>query len=250
VYLPEMVEREVDWMLGWPEAAAVFCADVFVDAEGREIGRLDLPAEVRGEQPLEYATVLNALLTHTNTFLRCPSALVRASVYRELGGYDEEFKNTADIEMWLRIVRAYPIGILEQHLLRYRRGHGSSSERYHQVRTEPFRFFRIFDLELEAGARQVATARALHAYEAHRAEDTLMRAVNYYILGERRGARAALADLRLDRLLRSGRVQRGRLLILALALHVLARAPHVAAIARLFRRRWHSGAPSKLVVHG
>jgi len=29
--------------------------------------------------------------------------------------------------MWLRIARAHPIGILEAYLLRYRRGHGSSS---------------------------------------------------------------------------------------------------------------------------
>ena len=34
---------------------------------------------------------------------------------------DSEFKNTSDVEMWLRIARSYPIGVLEDHLLRYRR---------------------------------------------------------------------------------------------------------------------------------
>ena len=71
-------------------------------------------------------------------------------MYREVGLYrDEEFKNTSDLEMWLRIARRYHIGVLEDHLLRYRRGHGSSSERYHHVRTEPFRFFQIIDAELD-----------------------------------------------------------------------------------------------------
>ena len=63
--------------------------------------------------------------------------------------------------MWLRIARRYHIGVLEDHLLRYRRGHGSSSERYHHVRTEPFRVFQIIDAELEGLGRTVATPEAL-----------------------------------------------------------------------------------------
>ena len=178
VYLPEMVEREVAWLERHPEAGAVFCSDVFVDGEGRELGRLSLPPEVRGERPLDYRTVVNTLLTHTNVFLRCPTALVRASVYREVGCYrDDEFKNSSDMEMWLRLARSHPIGVLEEHLLLYRRGHGSSSEQYHRMRTDPFRFFRIVDLELEGGGRAVATPEALRAFEAHRAVDTVLRAV-------------------------------------------------------------------------
>ena len=243
VYLPELVEREVEWLLAHPEAGAIFCSDVFIDAEGRELGRLELPAAVRGNRALGYAEVLNALLTHKNVFLRCPTALVRTSVYRELGGYDQErFKNTSDLEMWLRIARSYPIGVLEEHLLLYRRGHGSSSERYHRRRTDPNRSFAILDLELDSGGRSAASATALRAYEAHRAEDTLLRAVSHYIVGEQARAREVLRQLRLRRLARSGAVQRVRLLALAIALRALVRLPRVDAVARLFDRRWHGGA--------
>jgi glycosyltransferase involved in cell wall biosynthesis len=34
VYHPTIVEREVDFLLRYPEVGAVFCADVFVNAEG------------------------------------------------------------------------------------------------------------------------------------------------------------------------------------------------------------------------
>ncbi len=242
VYLPEMVERDVEWLGAHADAGAVFCSDIFVDGDGRELGRLVLPPELRGSRPLAYPELLNGLLQHKNVFLRCPTALVRASVYRELGGYrDAEFKNTADLEMWLRIARTYPLGVLEEHLLRYRRGHGSSSERYQGVRTDPNRFFVILDRELEQGGRTHARPGALRAYEAHRAEDILMRAVSNYVLDERRGARALLADLRLRRLAGSPAVERGRLTMLALAMRLLVRVPRSDLLARLFARRWHGG---------
>jgi glycosyltransferase involved in cell wall biosynthesis len=244
VYLPHMVEREVAWLGEHPEAGAVFCADVFVDAEGRELGRLELPAEVRGGRPLDYAHVLNALLRNKNAFLRCPTALVRSSVYRELGGYrQDEFKNTSDMEMWLRIARRYPIGVLDEHLQLYRRGHGSSSERYHRLRTDQERFFTILDLELAQHGRAAAEERALREYEAHRAVDTLTRAVNHYILGDRAGALDALRRAPLRTIARGRRIQRGRMLALALGLQLVVRTPRMPAVASLFERRWH-GSPT------
>ena len=257
VYAPEMIEREVAWLQAHPSAGAVFCSDIFVDEAGREFGRLVLPPEVAGGEPLDYSSVLNALLTHTNSFLRCPTALVRASVYEEVGRYrDGEFKrlprdddrpvtpdlgleNTSDLEMWLRIVRRYEIGVLEDHLLWYRRGHGSSSERYHHIRTEPFRFFQIVDEELESGGRDVATTEALCAYEAHRDVDTVLRAVNHYILGDRRASLAVLRDVRWRTLAGSRAVPRARLITLALGLQGLLRLPRIAVIARMFERRWY-----------
>lgn len=248
VYLPTLVEREVEWLAAHPDAGAVFCCDVFVDAEGRELGRLSLPPELRCGRPLGYATVVNALLAHKNAFLRCPTALVRASVYRELGGYrDEEFKNTSDLEMWLRIARTRPLGVLDEHLLLYRRGHGSSSERYHGARTDPDRFFTIMDLELRGPAASVARPDALRAYEAHRAQDVVMRAGSHYIAGDSASARRLLAaELRIARLLASGSVERGRLLVLAVALRVLSRLPRSSALASLLarRRRSRAGTPN------
>lgn len=242
VYLPEMLEREVAWLVRHPEAGAVFCSDSFIDAEGREFGRLELPEEIRGERPFDYPTMLNAVLWHSNTFLRCPTALVRAEVYRELGRYrDDTGPNATDLEMWLRIARRYPIGVLEDHLLRYRRGHGSSSERSSHLRTSPFRFFSVVDDELEAGGRSLATPAALRTYEAHRAVDSVHRAVNHYILGDRRAARAVLREAKLEKLAASPR-RRGRMLALAIGLRALVRLPRIAAVGRLFERHWYPDA--------
>ena len=243
IYLPMIVEQEVAFLERHPEAGAVFASDIFVDPHGREYGRLALPPDVPGDRPLDYELILNALLTHKNRFLRCPTAMVRASVYRDVGVYRaDEFHIIADEEMWLRIARRYPIGILGAHLLRYRHFHGNATQAYHHLRTEPEIHFRILDEYLVAGGQTLATRQALAAHEAHRAEDRLMIAVNHYIAGAPGQARTILSDVRLRCLLGSPVVRRVRLLVLWLGLQVLCRLPHIEPVGRAFYRRWHTKA--------
>ena len=239
VYLPELLEREVAWLDDHPHAGAVFCSDVFIDELGSELGRLALPPEIAGGRPLAYGTVLNALLTYTNAFLRTPTALVRARAYQELGRFRTDLQdNAADLEMWLRIARCYEIGVLEDHLILYRRRSGSASQRYHAMRTEPFCFFDLLDSELAAGGRGVATPDALRAYEAHRGVDTVLRSMVLYVLGDRKGGLSTLRSAPLRRLVASARVQRGRMIVLALLLHGVLRLPRSAKLAGLFERHW------------
>lgn len=249
VYDPRIVEREVGFLQTHPGAGAVFCLDIFIDAEGSEYGRLALPPELRGRRrPLDYPTLLNALLTHKNRFLCCPTGMVRASVYRDVGGYrDAEFQDSSDLEMWLRIGRKYSIGILEEYLMRYRHTSQGAARRYQHLRTAPELHFRILDSYLEEGGRAIATPEALAAHEAHRAEDGLMRTVSCYILDRRAEARRTLADARPRALLASPHVQRWRLLVLWLLLQILSRLPRLKPVAGLFYRRWHAGGGSGAV---
>lgn len=240
VYEPAMVEREVAALRRFPNAGAVFCLDTFINASGQPYGQLILPPEVSGGSPLDYPVILNAVLTHKNRFLVCPSCMVPAAVYRDVGGYrDIEFRNTSDLEMWLRIARKYPLVIVEEYLFCYRHGHENASKRYHHLRTTAENYFRLMDLYLAEGDRALATAEALAAYEGHRAQDNLMIAVNHYILGQREEALVALRRVSLNRLMGSAQIQRMRMLALYFAMLVLVRLPHIRALAELFYRRWH-----------
>jgi glycosyltransferase involved in cell wall biosynthesis len=240
VYLPTMVEAQVAYFQAHPEVGAVFCSDIFVDAEGREYARIVLPPPVRGERPLDHATVLNTLLSYKNRFLVCPTAMVRAAVHREIGLYDQKkYRNTADLEMWMRIARRYPIAVLEAHLMKYRHFHGNSSQRYHRLRTAPENFFVIVDEYLAGGDAAVALPEALVSYEAHRSEDRLMAAISHYIKGELAGGRQALAEVQLGAIARAPQVQRWRLTALTLGLWVLLRLPRVESFAQAMLARWH-----------
>ena len=69
-----------------------------------------------------------------------------------------------------------------------------------------------------------------------------MRAVSHYILGQRGEARTALDDVKPRRMLGpSAQVQRGRLLVLFLAMKGLVLLPRISPLANLLYRCWHGG---------
>jgi len=247
VYDPIIVEREVTFLQEHPEAGAVFCLALFIDALGRKCGSLQLPPEVRGGGPFDYKTILNALLLHKNTFICGPSSMVRASVYKDVGVYrGDEFSIASDFEMWVRIAERHPVGILGEHLFGYRFGHGNLSEKYYRHRTELERYFLVMDHYLKRGGKNCVSPDALAALEAHRAEDCLMVAANQYILGRRAECREILGQVKATRILASPKVQGWRLLILFLTLKLLSRLPRIRFVAGLFHRRWHVNKYAKL----
>ncbi len=241
IYEATIVEREVRFLREHPQVGVVFCKDVFIDARGREYGRLCLPDTIPTGRPLSYPEVLNGLLEHRNRFLRTPGAMARASLYRALGPYrSEEFHSAADLEMWLRMARCADVAIIDEYLFRYRHTFASVAHSYHRLRQGEDNFFDVIDLYLEDGGRDIATKQALAAYEAHRAEDRLLVAANAYIVGDFSTMRRCLRELRTSALLKSPRVQRGRLLVLYAALQSLSRLPRIPFIADAFYRRWHA----------
>ena len=246
IYLPTIVEAQVAYLEAHPEVGAVFCANILVDAQGREYFRTRLPREVRGDVPLAYPVVLNTLLTYKNAFLVCPTAMVRAAVHAEVGVYRQDrYRNTSDLEMWLRIARRHPIAVLERHLMKYRHFHGNSSQKYHRLRTAPENFFLILDEYLADGDRAVASAPALASYEAHRSVDRLMAVISHYIKGELAEGRATLRQVRLGTILRSPHVQHWRLAVLVLGMWVLLRLPRSERLAQRMFDRWHVKRPPK-----
>lgn len=242
VYEPEIVEREVEAFRRHPEVGAVFALDTFIDDEGRPYHRLEPPESVPLDRPMSYPELLDNFLRHKNPFLRCPTAMVRRGVWEDVGLFaPERWKNTSDVDMWIRLARERPILIVGEHLLRYRHFHGSSAQRYHHLRAEPNRFFAILDHYLEEeGDRELADEEALQAYEAHRAEDVLHVAVARYIQGDLEAARDALASITLGQLWGTSNVDRGRLSVLLLLMRALCRLPRIPPLADAFYRRWHA----------
>lgn len=244
VYEPHIVEREAAFLLTHPNAGAVFCLDTFIDPAGNEYGRLTLPPEVAEATLLDYSALLEALLLWKNRVLRAPGAMVRRSVYAEVGGFDPSYEIGADLEMWLRIARRHPVGLLHEHLFRYRHFHGNLSHHYRHLRSTPDVFFRILDEHLDERGRPVLTERALAAFEGHRTEEHLLNAVSLYIAGDVAAARRRLAPLRTRVIVAADTLQRGRLIALLWLMRTFCRLPRIAMLSDAFQRRWYGHAPS------
>jgi GT2 family glycosyltransferase len=241
VYHPRIVEREVAYLSLNAQVDAVFCQSLFVDSATQAFGRRDSPPELRGKRPLDYRTVVNALLTHMNRFLRCPSVMLRAASLREVGPFDKDYGGSADLHMWLRVAERGRLAILDEYLLAYRIGHGNYSEALHRLRTQPRRYFDIMERCLENGGRTVASAEALRAFEGHQARDTLVRAIHHYLRDEAREARLLLAELRFRELSRRPLVPRRSWRGWALLMHALTRLPSSPGVRRYVHSRWGSG---------
>lgn len=235
--LPGRLDRQVTWLSAHREAGAVFAMDVYIDPSGREFGRTILCEDFRDRELYGYREVLNGQLRYGNVFLRAATNLVRASLYAEVGPYSEEWGLRGDIEMWLRLSRAAPIGILDEPLAAYRWGHDNESARYERARVEPELTFELLDALLEVDG-ELAESGALRAFEARRAEDLLTVAVNRYVSSGDSSARAALAKARLRAILGSGQVRRPRLVVVWCALHVLVRLPRSGLVASALRRSY------------
>jgi GT2 family glycosyltransferase len=243
LYDADILEREVAFLSEHPKVTAVFCLDKFIDAAGREYGRLALPPELCDTTVLDYPRLLEVLLRRKNRVLRAPGALVRREVYHAVGVFDPHYRIASDLEMWLRIARHGPIGLLHEHLFSYRHFHGNLSHHYRHLRTSPDVFFELMDDELAAWGRTRVSAGALAAYEAHRAEELLMNAVSQYIAGDVASARRTLDKVRVTTLWQTDAVQRARLTILLVGLRGLGHLPRVALVADAFARRWYPNAP-------
>ncbi len=198
VYDPDMIEREVHFLMNHPEAGAVFCLDRWSDQCGRVLGhtRARLPHRFQGGGVFDLAAVLPELLRHRNIFLRCPTAILRADVFKAVGPFAESgYGTAADLEMWLRILAHYPVALLDEELMSYRVSPSQQSRSFDYLRVEPDPFFRIVDAVLaQPAVRDTVPSEALQMYELYRVYDQTFRAVNLFLRREPRWCRELLKE--------------------------------------------------------
>src|SRR5450830_17526 len=183
IYQPDMVAQQVAFLQQYPEAGAVFTSATTIDAQGREVGAIDLPSEVVLKSNLyDFQHLFKAILRYSN-FLNCPSAMVRTSVYQQdiKAWNGEAFGSSADLDVWLRIAQRYPVGVLQTRLMKYRISDQQFSA---QLRKTIARadFFRVTEHYLAQPATYaLLSAQDLRNYQRLDTRDQLMRAVNVYL---------------------------------------------------------------------
>ena len=238
VYEPTIIEEEVDYLVSHPDAGGVFAMCDFIDEAGERIGALDLIPELRGHDYVGYDEAFRTMLQHGNVMFVCPSFMIRRSALSEVGPFDaERWDIASDQEMWLRLTRRYPVGILERRLLRYRRTSQQWTNRWKHLRTDPDRALDVMELYLEQDGWKTRLTRAeLAELRYQRCDDDTTRAANAVMLGEPSTARDLLRGrYPYGALFSNVRLRKVRVLLLrgvmktALALH--ASAP----LARLLR---------------
>ena len=108
--LPQRLRIQLDYMLKHPEFAVVGSYVYHMGAK-QELDRLvELPSD---------AEQIKQTLLQYNCIYH-PSVMMRRNKILEIGGYQAEFKNAEDYDLWLRVSKLYPLMNISKPLLRYR----------------------------------------------------------------------------------------------------------------------------------
>jgi glycosyltransferase involved in cell wall biosynthesis len=197
VYEPEMIELQVAFLEENIKVAAVFTEATLIDESGKNIGKIKTPKELRLPCRLfNFEIIFKTLLRNSNFFI-CPSVMVRTEVYQQ----DmrcwrwEMFGSSADLDMWLRIVQRYFIGIIPMQLMRYRISDTQWSARV-RLQTECADFFRVIDHYLDQKeVRALLDKNDIQNYVRLERRDRVMRAINLFLIGRAGEAHDLVDDI-------------------------------------------------------
>ena len=218
IYEPDIVYKQVAFLESNSSAGAVFTEAFLIDELDNKIGNIYLPSNIPNHNGLyDFPTMFKAVLRYSNYFI-CPSVMVRTQIYQQEIKYWREdlFKSSADLDVWLRILKQHAVGYILEPLLNYRI---SSKQFSRQVRlgTEKADFFLVTDHYLaQEDVRSILDDDDLRNYSWLIRRDRLMRAINLFISNKPSQAAALLHDVySLDALEAAIKTKQGAIVFLA-----------------------------------
>lgn len=113
-FLPEKVEFQVEMLQKGPHLGLVATDHHIIDAEGEIVETREVPDFSR------HGAFLRLL---RDCVFSQPTVMVRKECYDKVGLYKNTYAQ--DYDMWIRIARHYPVGVIHKPLAMYRR-HGSN----------------------------------------------------------------------------------------------------------------------------
>lgn len=160
---PDKLELQVQILSSEPNLGATFGRATFIDKNGVEItGSAVDSTNVFDQQNRSQSSWLRRFFEEGNCLCH-PTVLIRRSIFAELGSYDPRLRQLPDFDMWVRLVKKYPIHVSSEKMIGFRilPGENASAPTFSNgLRTinEHFliviRFFKDFRLDLFRDAFQ------------------------------------------------------------------------------------------------
>ena len=187
IYTPTMVRRQVEFLHKYPEASAVFAMTQTIDEYDRPIkrGSIKLPQELKGKEIFHYAEFLNYTLKYS-TFVIVPTMMSRREIFDRVGVFDwKKYATASDIDLYLRMAKHGPIGVIDEPLHKYRISNQQGSAQIFYQRTFLAHFFNVLDDYIErSDVAGMIQKDSLSLYRMRRAADQIRCAINMLVQGK------------------------------------------------------------------
>ncbi|MFA6190602.1 MAG: glycosyltransferase [Candidatus Staskawiczbacteria bacterium] len=184
IYHEDIIEKEAEFLTNNPKVMAVFTLGNIINENDKIIGQYNLPKELSEKNIYNFQEVFTAVMKYGNSFLVAPTFMVRKEIFDKLGLFEAygQFGGSGDLEMWLRILEKYSVGILHENLIDFRiSGRG---KQYNTLRTEKSDFFDVMDYFLiDKQYIKKINKKNLRQYNYQKNADDTLRSMNFLIKG-------------------------------------------------------------------
>lgn len=119
-WLPQKTQRQVEWLQARPGFGMVLCDVMRMDSSHRDVERFRRREQIPEDGPALKWVLLNPALAPA-------SVMMRREVYESVGGFDESLPTGEDLDFHLRVAAHWPIGVVDDVLVRAMRGHDGLS---------------------------------------------------------------------------------------------------------------------------
>jgi glycosyltransferase involved in cell wall biosynthesis len=197
IYMPSIIEREVEFLKRNLNVGAVFTRASLIDECGRVFGKTSVPNDsASSDNTYSFDEIFKLTLKLMN-FLVCPSAMVRTDIYKnEICRWRADlFASSSDLDVWFRILDAHQIGIIPEELMQYRIGAQQFSAGL-KIRVERSDFFLVMDYYLkQEKIQRILTNTDLKNYRWLERVSYVTQATKLFLLGRDQEARFLCQDI-------------------------------------------------------
>lgn len=208
LYLPEMIEKEVQFLETHPYANGVLTFADIINEKSEKTKTVYAPSNLNlgvGESnSFELVDLLKVVLRENNFFF-CPSAMIRTRICTEVLKIwrGDMFGPGADLDTWFRIADTGQLGLINLPLLQYRVSASHFSHDYNKLKTDRADLFAILDYWMEKPDVAIhLDASDMQWYRTWLMRDDVVRARNAIQKGEVKLAKELLGNVSLTYLLR------------------------------------------------
>ena len=150
VYMPNIIEEEVSYLESDLSISFVSTNAYKYDSKGNVGSKLYDFSDVNfinGIFKVENQVNLIKLILLKGNFINCPSVMSRTSIYKDyiVNWNGSDFKTSADLDVWFRMIEKGSLGVIEKALIKYRISPSSYSYNLLRERTARSDFFLVLD---------------------------------------------------------------------------------------------------------